>query len=78
MPKYKAKTKITSSKILHVREVARVLHRLDHLESVLDVFVEVFDPRVEDVGKTMFSQVLDREDPVNLGKGIFFINPKRA
>lgn len=47
--------KITSSKILHVREVARIFDRLHHFESVLDVFVEVLDPRVEDVRKTVLS-----------------------
>lgn len=61
-----------------MREVARVLDRIDHLESVLDVLVEVLHPRVEDVRKAVLPQVLDRKDPVGLGKGVFFVEPKRT
>lgn len=46
------------SKFLHAREGGRVTHTLDYLVAVFDVLVEVLHTRVENIRKTVFSQVL--------------------
>ena len=54
---------ISHSELLHAGECLGVGHTLDDLVPILDVFVKVLHPRVEDITETVLPQVLHRDNP---------------
>ena len=60
--------RITYSELLHACKGIWLGHALNDLVAVLDVFVEVFYPRVENVAKTVLSQVFHRYYAQSLGE----------
>lgn len=58
-------------------KVSWVRNALYHFVPILDVFVEVFHPGVEDVGKRVLAQVLHRKDAVGLSVGVVLVQPQR-
>ena len=54
------------SELLHESEVVRICHTLYHPVPVFDMSSVYIHPRVEDVPKTVLSQVLHRHHSVRL------------
>lgn len=53
-----------------MREHLRITYALGHLVAVLDMLMNVFNSRVEDVRQAMFAQVFHAEDAIGLSVSI--------
>ena len=56
-------------------KVVRVGDAFSHLVTVLDMFMEILDSRVEDVRKRVTSQVLHCDDSVDFCIRVFLFDP---
>ena len=70
--------KYGESEVLHLRELARTFQALEDFIAVLDVFLVILNPGIEDVAERMAAHVFHGEDAHGLSVGIVFVQPQRA
>ena len=67
---------IIPSELLHTSKGLGMLHTLHNFMSILDMLVEIVDPRVENVAETMFPKVLDGNNSIDFGKSVLRVYPE--